>query len=281
VSRSALLAPLLDPDAHPVVGHRGASGHAPENTLPSFELAAASGADALEFDVHLTADGVAVVIHDPTLDRTTDRSGAVAALRYAEIREADAGARFTTDGGRTNPFRGRAAFVPTLEQVVNAFPELPLVIEIKTARAQDEAFRVLDRCGCRTRAIVSSFDPLAVTRFREAGWATGAASNEAARLKFALRDPAAVPFAALFVPVKWRGIPVPTRGFVRRARRLGLPVHVWTVNDPVLGVTLWKRGCAGMIGNFPLEMRKARDGAGIVWRAGNGNRETGNGTANR
>ena len=263
MSRSALLAPLLDPDAHPVVGHRGASGHAPENTLPSFERAVSSGADALEFDVHLTADGVAVVIHDATLDRTTDRGGLVSALPYAAIREADAGARFSPDAGRSHPFRGRGIHVPTLDDVLSAFPALPLVIEIKTPRAQDEALRVLDRHGCRTRAIVSSFDPAAIVRFRAEGWMTGAASGEAAQLKFALRHPTAVPYRALFVPVTWRGIPVPTRGFVRRARRLGVPVHVWTVNDPALGVRLWRRGCAGLIGNFPEKLLDVRTREGI------------------
>jgi glycerophosphoryl diester phosphodiesterase len=264
VSRSALLAPLLDPDAHPVVGHRGASGHAPENTLPSFELAAASGAEALELDVRLTADGVAVVIHDPSLDRTTDRGGVVAALPYAAIREADAGARFSPDGGRTFPFGGRGVYVPTLEEVLTAVPDLPLVIEIKTARAQDEAMRILDRRGCRDRAIVSSFDPAAVMRFRAGGWMTGAASGEAAWLKFAPRAPPTLAYRALFVPVTWRGVPVPTAGFVRRARRYGVPVHVWTVNDPSLAVRLWRRGCAGMIGNFPREVRAARDRAGLA-----------------
>jgi glycerophosphoryl diester phosphodiesterase len=77
--------PLLDLDARPVIGHRGASGHAPENTLPSFALALAQGADALELDVHLTADGTPVVLHDATLDRTTDRRGPVAALALGAV----------------------------------------------------------------------------------------------------------------------------------------------------------------------------------------------------
>lgn len=258
MSRSGPLAPLLDPDAHPVIGHRGASGHAPENTIPSFELAVSSGVDALELDVHLTSDGVAVVIHDATLDRTTDRAGAVATMPYAAVRTADAGARFTRDG-RTFPFRGRGVYVPTLEEIVSAFPDLPLVLEIKTVGAQDEALRVLTRRGCRTRAIVSSFDPSAVARFRAEGWLTGAASGEATRFKFALRMPTGIPFQALFVPVSWRGIPVPTAAFVRRARQANVPVHVWTVNDPSLGVRLWRRGCAGMISNFPSEMIAARN----------------------
>lgn len=263
MSGRGLLAPLLDPDAHPVVGHRGASGHAPENTLPSFALAISSGVDALEFDVHVSADGIPIVIHDPTLERTTDRTGAVASLPYATIREADAGAQFTPDAGRTHPFRGRGIVVPTLDDVLSAVPDLPLVIEIKTARAQDAAFETLERHGCRERAVVSSFDPAAVTRFRREGWMTGAASGEASGFKFALRSPRAVPFQAFFVPVTWRGMPVPTRRFVRRARSLGVPVHVWTVNDAEVAAALWKRGCAGMIGNYPERLLKARTEAGL------------------
>src|SRR5204862_7422311 len=95
--------PLLDLDARPVIAHRGASGVAPENTLPAFELALRQGADALELDVRLTRDGAAVVIHDATLERTTDLAGPVLAHTLAELRMADAGARFTLDRGRTFP----------------------------------------------------------------------------------------------------------------------------------------------------------------------------------
>src|SRR5205823_8567532 len=82
-----------------IVGHRGASTHRPENTLPSFELAAEQGADAIELDVHLTADGQLAVIHDPTLERTTDLSGAIADMPMDAIRTADAGYRFQADEG--------------------------------------------------------------------------------------------------------------------------------------------------------------------------------------
>src|SRR5881296_638063 len=97
--------PLLDLSARPVIAHRGASGSAPENTLATFELAVRQGADAFELDVRLTADGVPVVLHDPTLERTTDHRGPLAALRVADLTDIDAGARFTLDRGRTFPFR--------------------------------------------------------------------------------------------------------------------------------------------------------------------------------
>jgi glycerophosphoryl diester phosphodiesterase len=98
---------LTDPGARPVVAHRGASAHAPENTLAAFEDALRLGVDALEFDVRVTADGVPVVHHDATLDRTTDAAGLVAARTLAALRSADAGARFTRDAGA--PFRSAAA----------------------------------------------------------------------------------------------------------------------------------------------------------------------------
>ena len=98
--------PLLDPAARLVIAHRGSSAEAPENTLPAFEAAVARGADAIELDVRLTADGAPVVIHDATLDRTTDRTGPVAALTLAELRAVDAGWHFTPDLGHTHPYRG-------------------------------------------------------------------------------------------------------------------------------------------------------------------------------
>src|SRR5215212_2325801 len=89
------------------MAHRGASALAPENTMEAFRLAVESGAGGLELDVHLTRDGYVVVIHDPTLDRTTNVSGAVAGMPLDEVREPDAGYNFSLDGGITHPYRGQ------------------------------------------------------------------------------------------------------------------------------------------------------------------------------
>src|SRR5215210_4137174 len=97
--------PLLDLSAHPVIAHRGASGSAPENTLEAFELALRHGADAFELDVRLTADSVPVLLHDSTLDRTTNHSGLLSATSVAQLSGIDAGARFSPDG-QTYPFHG-------------------------------------------------------------------------------------------------------------------------------------------------------------------------------
>jgi glycerophosphoryl diester phosphodiesterase len=128
--------PLTDLAARPVIAHRGASGYAPENTLSAFELAIAQGADALELDVRLTADGVPVVIHDATLERTTGRPAKVGDLSLDQLLEADAGERFSPDRGKTFPFRGRGLLIPTLQDVLRAFPATPLLIDLKESRAQ-------------------------------------------------------------------------------------------------------------------------------------------------
>lgn len=257
------LALLLDPGARPVIAHRGASGHAPENTLPSFLLAAAMGADAIELDVHATADGAPVVIHDPTLDRTTDARGAVRELPLRAVRDADAGARFTPDGGRTFPFRGLGVRVPTLGEVLRALPLHPVVIEVKAAEAQEAIMRAIDEAGARHRCIIAAGAEAGVRAVRAAGWLTGACGADAIRLRFPLGRglPARLPYRALFVPERHRGLRVVTGRFVRAARSLRAPVHVWTVNDAARANALWERGVAGIITNYPDVIMRARASA--------------------
>ena len=130
--------PLLDPDARLVIAHRGSSSEAPENTLRAFEAAVGRGADAIELDVRLTADGAPVVIHDATLDRTTDRTGPVAALTLAELRAVDAGWHFTFDQGRTNPCRGSDVRIPTLGSPKPMHPQVALASDGSLVVAWDE-----------------------------------------------------------------------------------------------------------------------------------------------
>lgn len=101
---------MLSEFSHPIIfAHRGASAHAPENTIPSFELALAHGADAIELDAKLTVDGQIVVFHDTTVDRTTDGTGRLAQKTFAELRSLDAGSSFR------DQFRGTR--IPSLEEV--------------------------------------------------------------------------------------------------------------------------------------------------------------------
>ena len=252
--------PLLDLTARPIIAHRGASGEAPENTMAAFERALEQGADAIELDVRLTADGVPVVLHDPTLDRTTSHRGPLGAVTADQLRDIDAGARFTADGGRTYPFRGTGVQIPALTEVLRAFPLMPFLIEIKEPEAQEAVKRVLLEEGAVLRSVLASEHGAALTGFREPPFAVAACAGEIGSLYRAAlfrRVPATVPYNALSVPVRHRGLPVPTRAFIAAARRLGCPVHVWTVNDPRRARRLWASGAAGIVTNFPDRIRES------------------------
>jgi glycerophosphoryl diester phosphodiesterase len=153
-----------------VVAHRGAPAQAPENTMEAFRLGVAAGADAIELDVHLTADGQLAVIHDETLDRTTDRSGPVASLAMDAIREADAGASFARHDDAGYPFAGRGLRVPTLPEVLDWLPDgIGLVVEIKARAAADAVVAAVRSAPVREdgRLAVISFDEAAIERVHE------------------------------------------------------------------------------------------------------------------
>ncbi|MEO8140546.1 MAG: glycerophosphodiester phosphodiesterase family protein, partial [Gemmatimonadota bacterium] len=146
---------LLDRSAHPVIGHRGAAWYAPENTLESFRLALSQGADAIEFDVRRSADGEAMVFHDPTLDRTTDQPGPIAARTAAELKRLDAGFHYSQPGMPGTPFRGVGVRIPTLREVIAAFPELPLLIEVKEPEVAEATARALVEGAATDRAVIA------------------------------------------------------------------------------------------------------------------------------
>jgi glycerophosphoryl diester phosphodiesterase len=268
--RSSLMGILTDAGARPVIAHRGASGQLPENTLAAFRRAIELGADAIEFDVRLTRDGVPVVIHDPTVDRTTNGSGPVHSFTLAELRQLDAGARFTLDG-RTFPFRGRGWTPPTLEEVLIAFPGVPLLIELKLAAPGEGVRRVLAADGCRRRVLLGSTRAEAVAPFRKEGFATAASVREARWLgRAGLAGGADQPrYAALCIPRWFNGLPVPVTRLARLANEAGAVTHVWTVNDAATAERLWQAGIHGMITDDPAAMVAARaalagTGAGVL-----------------
>ena len=253
--------PLLDLAARPIIAHRGSSGSAPENTLVAFQRAVEEGADAFELDVRLTADGVPVVHHDPTLDRTTNGTGGLRAVPLEQLRLLDAGARFTSDGGRTYPFRGGEVRIPTLREVLQAFPEMPCMVEIKEPEAQEAVREVVLEERAVERCVLASEQHEALRVFRKPPFATAASGGEIGALYRAAlfrRVPASVQYRCLSVPLRYRGLPVPTRGFVATARRLGCPVHVWTINEPATVRLLWGRGVAGMVTNYPEIMKQVQ-----------------------
>lgn len=236
---------LLDPEARPLVGHRGASGEYPENTLLAFDKALEQGADALEFDVRVTTEGIPVVIHDATVDRTTDGSGEVRALTLSELQVLDAG------GGER---------VPTLTKVLERYPETPFIVEIKEVAAARPAAEVLTRFAAARRVIVGSFLHGALRLFGRPAFHRSASRRETAIFWAASRVGRALAgtgFQAFAVPERHRRMTVVDRGFVAAARRRGKPVHVWTVDQPEDASRLRSLGAAGIITNYPGRMREA------------------------
>ena len=250
-----------DPGARLVVGHRGAAARFPENTFAAFDYAVGLGVDAIEFDIRITADGVVVVIHDPTLDRTTGSSGHVAQLSAAQLARADAGARFSPDGGRSYPLAGTGVGVPTLEGLIERYPGIPLLIEIKVAEAAAETLRLFRRHGCEDRILIDSMDVNALRLFRGTGVSIGAARRDVLSLYWRSAVglvPSSLPYRALCIPEHY-GINVPVGRLTRAAASCRVPTHVWTVNDPADARRLWSDGVVGMVSDDPAAMLALRD----------------------
>ena len=246
-----------------MVGHRGAAGSAPENTLAALDAAIAEGVDALEFDVRIAADGVPVLMHDPLLDRTTDRSGPVRERSSEELAAADAGYRFSPAGGGSFPWRGRGGGIPTVREVLERYPFTPFLLELKTVEAAEPVRRLLVELGAEDRTIVASFFERALLPFREGAIPTAASRRRIGLLwlRSLLGLPAPrIPDRVYAVPDRYRDrLHVPTVRFIAAARRAGYPVHVWTVDDPPRAALLWGRGACGMITNYPERLLAERN----------------------
>jgi glycerophosphoryl diester phosphodiesterase len=240
-----------------VFAHRGGAGLAPENTRAAFRQAAALGVDGCELDVRLSKDGEVVVIHDATLDRTTDADGPVSALTAAELGRIDAGHRFDKNAGF--PWRGRGEGVPRLVDVLADHPALPFIIEVKgddpaVARA---AADLVAAAGALDRVCFGGFADvtLAAVRAAQPQACTSAATEEIRRAlykSYVWWPLGRVPYRAFQVPeVANGGTRVVSPRFVRQARRGGCVLHVWTVNTPEDIARLDAWGVDGVITDRP------------------------------
>lgn len=222
------------------LAHRGASAHAPENTMEAFRLALETGAGGLELDVHLSRDGYIVVIHDPTLDRTTDGTGAVARMTLDELRGLDAGYNFSPDGGEMLPYRGLNLCIPTLAEVLREFPGVAVNIDMKAdlPGIETAVLNVLREADAEGRALVVSSRRSAVRRFRRISGgriSTGASRWETgvflAFCRLYLERLLVPAYDALQVPLTHRGIPLVNRRFVEAAHGRNVRVDAWTINE--------------------------------------------------
>jgi glycerophosphoryl diester phosphodiesterase len=227
-----------------VLGHRGARAYAPMNTLPAFELAVQQGADGIELDVHRSKDGYPVIVHDFTVDETTDGRGQVTEMTLAELKALDAGAWFG------EAFRGTR--IPTLDEVFEAVGKKVRVINVEIKFASDKTDGVeqvvadcITRHNMQTRVIISSFNPITLHRFRSI-----------------MPD---VPIGFLYMGDQtWNqlmnNLPHEARhpyhemidaAYMEQARADGYRVNTWTVNDPVRAVELRNLGVDSIITDNP------------------------------
>jgi glycerophosphoryl diester phosphodiesterase len=249
-----------------VLAHAGGNLLWPDNTMTAFEGATALGVDVLELDVQQNADGVFMVIHDDTVDRTTNGSGAVLSLAGSELAQLDAAHNWTVAGTRAEApadarfhYRGQGISVPTLATVLAAFPDALVNIELKQddASAGQALCRQLQQAGDTGRVMVASFHSAPMHAFRKdcPEAATSATRSEVTLFYLLARarlSKAYTPqFDALQVPVSQGSLTIVTPALLRAAQERGVAVQVWTVNDRAEMDRLFALGVDGVITDRP------------------------------
>jgi glycerophosphoryl diester phosphodiesterase len=245
---------------HPLtMAHRGGGSLWPENTMYAFERAAAMDVDVLEMDIHSTADGMLVVIHDRTVDRTTDGTGAVQDLTLAEVKALDAAYSWSSDGGTTYPYRGQGITVPALEEVFAAFPAQPMNVEIKQAEPSIAAplCRTIREFGMAHRVLVASFHDQVMEEFRHEcpEVATSASENEVVVLFVVSNTFLGATYSptsqSVQVPEHRSGLHVLTPSLVDTAHSRNIQVHAWTINEVGDMQRILDLGVDGIITDYP------------------------------
>jgi glycerophosphoryl diester phosphodiesterase len=248
---------MLSPDRWGVpvaIAHRGSRYLWPENTMEAFAGAVEMGYRHLETDLHITSDGVLVCIHDHTVDRTTDGVGEVSSLTFDELRTLDAGFRHGTDEGFA--FRANGVQVPPLEDLLTSFPDLSVVIDLKTDGMVEALAALINRLGVHERVIVGAFSDDRLAEFRQAtngtvATSTGPIATRMWVIASRLGRKAPGEASALQVPTQMRGVKVVDPKLVAAAHGGGLQVHTWTVNDPDEMERLLDIGVDGLITDRP------------------------------
>lgn len=242
-----------------VIAHRGGKGLWPENSLFAFQRASDLGVDMLEMDLHLSSDGELVVIHDRTLERTTNGQGAVAAHSLAQLQALDAGYRWSADGGQSHPYRGQGVRIPSFAEVLAAFPAQAKVIEIKVPDVGMEAqlCAALKAHQQLDKVLVGSFYDRSLQLFREQcpGVATSAGPTSV-RLLVALNwlglgNLLSPSYQALQIPEQHDGLLIASPRMLKTAAQRGLNVQLWTINEQPRMRRLLDLGAHALITDYP------------------------------
>lgn len=222
-----------------VIAHQGGDGVWPGNTMFAFQNAVDLDVDVLEMDLHITKDNVLVLIHDETIDRTTNGTGEVESMTLNELKQYDAGYDWSNDEGATFPFRGQGITIPTLEEVFTTFPKMKMTIEIKKSNTSmiQPFCDMIREYDMQDKIVVASFYDDKIKEFRTTcpEVATSSAKNETTIFvllsKVFLTGFYSPQFYSLQVPQESSGITVMTPSFVNLAHERNLAVEPWTIND--------------------------------------------------
>ena len=240
--------PYLDGPGPIPFAHRGGTSEAPENTMPAFEHAVSLGYRYLETDVHLSADGVLMAFHDPDLTRTCGVAGTIAELTADEL------ADVRVDGRAT---------IPLMSELLERFPDVRFNIDCKSDAAVGPLAALLRRYEAIDRVCLGAFSHTRLAKLRTllgADLLSCASPKEVAMLRLAGRITGSAQRVAQ-VPVRYgaptgpKGVTVVTDGFGRNAHRKGVPVHVWTIDDPAEMHRLLDLGVDGIMTDRPEVLR--------------------------
>ena len=242
-----------------VIAHQGGDGVWPGETMLAYQNAVDLGVDVLEMDIHITKDGELILMHDETVDRTTDGTGEIESMTLTDLKKLDAAYDWSPDEGKTFPYRGQGIQVATLEEIFQAFPEMRMTIEIKkTNSSMAKPFCDLIReYNMQDKVLVASFHDERLKEFRTEcpEVATSSAKNETT--VFVLLTKAFLGgfyspiFYSLQVPEESGGITVMTPAFVRAAHARNLAVEPWTINDEETMRKFIEWGVDGIITDRP------------------------------
>jgi len=249
------------------VGHRGASGELPENTLPAFARALEQGALILETDVHPSADGVPVIFHDDELDRVSEGSGPISAQPLDALRRLDAGYRFSPDGGRSFPARGQGIRIPTLEEAFESFPGARFNVELKEGDSTfvERVVKLVAATGRADRTLLTTADDELMAVLREVlgrtgvSVAMGASTGDCIAFVKAADDGSAPPPEpmALQIPTHFGPDPLVTPELIAFAHAHDVQIHVWTINEPDEIDRLLALDVDAVMSDFPIRVVEA------------------------
>lgn len=249
------------------LAHRGGGKLRPEHTLEAYAHALTWGPPdggpdlvVLELDLRPTSDGAIVSMHDADVDRTTDGKGSVAAMTFEALRKLDAGHKFTTDGGKTFPWRGKGLKVPTLGEALAAFPDAVFTVEIKRNDPPivDAVLAAFDQAGAMDRTIFAAFNDAVVHEIRAKRPDALTAFGMVEMIKFTQlkdADMATYQAPAPFAIPPWDSL---TPEVMAHLKQAGVRVHTWTVNSAETMNAMLDLGVDGIFTDNPMLLAQVR-----------------------